>query len=157
MCSLNKRGDVILPAICAKLERSSAVAAVARDGRVASGTIAPAAASFAEEDRSRQPSVFSLVRALVGFFGVDANVDPQLGLYGSFGYDLAFQFEPVKLKHARDPGQRDLLLYLPDSILVVDNPRFTIHFLLKFIICFLLKFIICFFLKFIIFQEGAEH
>jgi anthranilate synthase len=47
----------------------------------------------------------------------------QLGLYGAFGYDLTFQFEPIQLKQTRQPDQRDLVLYLPDEILVVDKQR----------------------------------
>ena len=49
--------------------------------------------------------------------------DRQLGLYGAFGYDLTFSFEPIDMSQARDPEQRDLLLYLPDSIYVVDQDK----------------------------------
>lgn len=51
------------------------------------------------------------------------NGDGQLGLYGSFGYDLTFSFEPIDLAEERDPEQRDLLLYLPDSVYVVDADK----------------------------------
>ena len=44
----------------------------------------------------------------------------QLGLYGAFGYDLTFQFETVALTQRRDATQRDLVLYLPDEIMVID-------------------------------------
>lgn len=49
--------------------------------------------------------------------------DNQLGLYGAFGYDLTFQFEPIKLSQLRDETQRDIVLYLPDEIVVVDQDR----------------------------------
>ncbi len=49
---------------------------------------------MAEEDRSRRPTVFSALREIIAAFAAD---DPHLGLYGAFGYDLAFQFEPVTL------------------------------------------------------------
>lgn len=77
---------------------------------------------FAEEDRSKQPSLFSLVRTVRSIFeGSEAG---QLGLYGAFGYDLTFQFEPVNPKKARDSNdQRDLVMFLPDEIIVVDNQR----------------------------------
>lgn len=78
--------------------------------------------SFSEEDRSRQPSLFSVVRSLVDLFGYEDG-DGQLGLYGAFGYDLTFQFEPIKLTQDRDPEQRDILLYLPDEIVVVDQDK----------------------------------
>lgn len=78
--------------------------------------------TFSEEDRSRQPTLFSVVRALIDMFGFNGG-DRQLGLYGAFGYDLTFQFEPIDLKQNRDPNQRDLLLYLPDTIVVVDQDK----------------------------------
>jgi anthranilate synthase len=49
--------------------------------------------------------------------------DSHLGLYGAFGYDLAFQFEPVRLAIDRSDDQRDLVLHLPDEIWVVDLRR----------------------------------
>ena len=73
---------------------------------------------FEEEERSRQPSTFTVVRALVDLFSCD---DPHLGLYGAFGYDLAFQFEPISLTLPRPSDQRDLVLYLPDDLLIVDH------------------------------------
>ena len=59
----------------------------------------------------------SVVRTLTNLFAYEH--EPQLGLYGAFGYDLTFQFE-VKLHQKRDPSQRDLVLYLLDEILVID-------------------------------------
>ena len=49
--------------------------------------------------------------------------DPHLGLYGAFGYDLAFQFEPVRLRADRPASQRDLVLHLPDELYVLDRKR----------------------------------
>ena len=69
-----------------------------------------------------QPSLFSVVRAMVDLFGYGGD-DGQLGLYGAFGYDLTFQFESIKLAQERDPEQRDLQLFLPDKILVVDQDK----------------------------------
>ena len=62
---------------------------------------------------------------MVDLFGYDSDEsgDLQLGLYGAFGYDLTFQFEPIRLAQERDPTQRDLLLYLADEIVVVDQSR----------------------------------
>ena len=72
-----------------------------------------------EEQRSRQPSIFSLLRAVIELFGNDE--DQHFGLYGAFGYDLAHQFEPVELRLERPADQRDLVLFVPDEILVVDH------------------------------------
>ncbi len=74
----------------------------------------------AEEDRSRRPTVFSALREIIAAFASD---DPHLGLYGAFGYDLAFQFEPVRLRTARPASQRDLVLHLPDELYVLDRKR----------------------------------
>jgi anthranilate synthase len=95
-----------------------------RAGAVASAevTIQETAGAFAEEERSRRPTVFSALREIISVF---AGPDPHLGLYGAFGYDLAFQFEPVRLRHARDDGQRDLVLHLPDRLYVIDRKRET--------------------------------
>ena len=58
------------------------------------------------------------MRALKDMF---ACADDQLGLYGAFGYDIAFQFEPIDLKLTRPADQRDVVLFLPDEILIVDH------------------------------------
>lgn len=78
--------------------------------------------TFSEEDRSKQPSLFSIIRSLVNLFTYEGN-ERQLGLYGTFGYDLTFAFEPIDLKQSRDINQRDLILYLPDQIVVVDQDK----------------------------------
>jgi anthranilate synthase len=76
--------------------------------------------TFTEEERSRRPTVFSVLREIGAAFGC---ADPHLGLYGAFGYDLAFQFEPVRPALDRSDDQRDLVLHLPDEIWVVDLRR----------------------------------
>ena len=80
------------------------------------------AGPVAEEDRSRRPTVFTAVREVIAAFAGD---DPHLGLYGAFGYDLAFQFERVTPRIDRAAGQRDLVLHLPDQLFVVDRKRET--------------------------------
>ncbi len=119
--ALNARGQVLLPAIAAVLEDAPAVAALDRKAEVLSGTIMEPAGRFSEEQRSRQPSIFSLLRAVVDLFRSTA--DPHLGLYGAFGYDLALQFEPLELHLERPKDQRDLVLYLPDDLVIVDHQR----------------------------------
>ena len=53
-----------------------------------------------EEMRSRRPTVFTAIREVIGLF---AGEDPHLGLYGAFGYDLALQFEPLRLAPSGPP------------------------------------------------------
>lgn len=123
--ALNQRGNVLLPAIIQSMEQLKTDGILeditVSDDKVEVKVVPPSeVGSFSEEDRSRQPSLFSVVRSLVDLFGYEDG-DGQLGLYGAFGYDLTFQFEPIDLKQERDPDQRDILLYLPDEIVVVDQ------------------------------------
>src|SRR5207247_9320281 len=60
-------------------------------------------------------------RALVDLFY--SAEDGHLGLYGAFGYDLAFQFEPIAYRLTREPAKRDLVLFLPDRLVIVDHTR----------------------------------
>jgi len=124
VAALNERGRVLLPALSAALGPLPEVAGLDRDE--GAGTLDvhlnPASEAFAEEERSRQPSVFSLLRAILKLFACD---DAHLGLYGAFGYDLALQFEPLRLRAARPDDARDLVLYLPDEVIAVDHRRET--------------------------------
>lgn len=117
--ALNLRGGVLLDAIEPVIKALPEIANykrlkfqllidVKKPGRV-----------FSEDERSRMPSVFTVLRAVVDLFY--SRQDDNLGLYGAFGYDLAFQFEPIEFKIKRPADQRDLVLYLPDSILIVDH------------------------------------
>jgi anthranilate synthase len=117
----NARGRVLLPAIAAAWRGLDAVEHLVECPASLEGAIRAPAGRFAEEARSRQPSLFCLLRALVALF---RHADePHLGLYGAFGYDLAFQFEAIRLRLERRPDQRDLVLYLPDELVVVDHRR----------------------------------
>jgi anthranilate synthase len=144
--ALNERGGVLLPVIGAALHRAADQASASQPGdsppwgnlatgsRAANGTARTAApdvievtigdpgGSFTEEERSRRPTVFSAIREVIAAF---AGPDSHLGLYGAFGYDLAFQFEPVRLARERDGQQRDLVLHLPDQLYVLDRKRET--------------------------------
>src|SRR5713226_1539451 len=119
--ALNARGRVLLSPIAGTLRALDAVERVSATEEVLDGVIRAPAGRFAEEERSRQPSVFSLLRALGALFHHPE--EPHLGFYGAFGYDLAFQFEPIRLRLERPPGQRDLVLYLPDELVIVDHRR----------------------------------
>jgi anthranilate synthase len=119
--TLNSRGRVLLPAIVRALSGLAAVSLDQTGDDRLDGEIAETRQRFPEEMRSRQPSVFSVLRALVDLFA--SPEDQHLGLYGAFGYDLVFQFEPMRLTLPRPEDQRDLVLYLPDEILVVDHMR----------------------------------
>ncbi|MBC8257991.1 MAG: anthranilate synthase component I [SAR324 cluster bacterium] len=85
-----------------------------------SGSVKPMPDFFPEEERSRQPSLFSVIRKIFELF---RSTDPYLGLYGAFGYDLVFQFENIEAKHQRDPEQIDCHLFLPVELVVVDRQK----------------------------------
>jgi anthranilate synthase len=118
--ALNDRGRILLPVVIQAMRQAGEAA-----GETASSfevTVPEAGGTFTEEERSRRPTVFSVLREIIAAF---AGPDPHLGLYGAFGYDLAFQFEPVRLRHARPADQRDLVLHLPDQLYVLDRKRET--------------------------------
>jgi len=117
--ALNERGRILLVTILPVIERLEEVTITAKTPDQCALTLAVPKRNFTEEERSRAPSVFTVLRAIVDLFFSDE--DKDLGLFGAFGYDLAFQFEPIEFQIPRAGDQRDLVLYLPDSILVVDH------------------------------------
>ncbi|MHB8620044.1 MAG: anthranilate synthase component I, partial [Chloroflexota bacterium] len=118
---LNERGQVLLPAIADTLKRLPDIAFLEPGDGKLDGLVREAGDPGAEEQRTRQPSLFSVIRGLLDLFASDA--DPHAGLYGAFGYDLALQFEPISQRMPRAAASRDLLLYLPDELFVVDRRR----------------------------------
>jgi anthranilate synthase len=116
--ALNDRGKILMPAISAALKTHEDVEHFSETDERIDLTVKKPDRDFQEEERSRQPSTFSIVRTLKDLFACN---DDQLGLYGAFGYDVAFQFEPINLKRDRPDDQRDVVLFLPDEILIVDH------------------------------------
>ncbi|GAA3740252.1 anthranilate synthase component I [Salinactinospora qingdaonensis] len=128
--ALNERGRVLLPAVAAALapHGESAEPAESAVDTFEIAIPAPDEAALAgmpEERRSRRPGVFAALRSVVAVFACSTEDDPHLGLHGAFGYDLSFQFEPLQQVLDRDPTDRDLVLHLPDEIVVRDRKRET--------------------------------
>ncbi|GHC65414.1 anthranilate synthase [Limoniibacter endophyticus] len=117
--ALNVRGEQLLKGIVPVVTGLEAVSVTEQGATKLIISIAEPEGPVLEEERSRVPSVFSVLRAVVSLF--KSPEDGNLGLYGAFGYDLAFQFDPIALKLDRKESQRDLVLYLPDEVLVVDH------------------------------------
>jgi anthranilate synthase len=117
--ALNERGQIILPWIADSLKGSADVSLVSICADKVAVKISEPSHTFTEEERSRVPSVFTVLRSIVALFFSD--VDASLGLYGAFGYDLCFQFDPIQYSLKRPDDQRDLVLFLPDEVLVVDH------------------------------------
>src|ERR1017187_9155586 len=90
------------------------------EGEILAGRLKPLPALFPEEERSKQPSAFSILRALIGEFRGEKN--SKLKLVGAFGYDLLFQFEPIEKRLPR-AGHKDLHLFLCDDIWYMDRKK----------------------------------
>jgi anthranilate synthase len=119
--ALNERGVVLLAACGELVAANEDVTDCADAFRSLAFTMRDPEPVLIEEERTRQRTVFTFLRALIAHFA--SPEDEFLGLYGAFGYELAFQFEPVRQRLARDGRQRDLVLYLPDMIYTVDHKR----------------------------------
>ncbi|MEY4589443.1 MAG: anthranilate synthase TrpE [Pseudomonadota bacterium] len=119
--ALNARGHVMLPFLAEQVKSAPFVAAHSLTTSRFDLTIKPSTEAFTEEDRSRQPSVFSVLRLLRDL--LFSSEDAHLGLYGALGYDLAFQFEKIDFVLPRADDQRDMVLFLPDSIFIRDHER----------------------------------
>ena len=115
----NARGVMLAEVIASALDGHPDIAEMASDGDGYRLTVREPTRIYAEEERSKAPTVFSVLRTIVERFRTDA--DPNLGLYGAFGYDLCFQFDPIELARERPEDQRDMVLFLPDQLVVVDH------------------------------------
>lgn len=115
----NDRGRILLPSIAERLQQHSQLQEVQIHEQQITGKVRSTTQTFCEEERSRQPSVFSVIRDVLRTF--ESTEDEHLGLYGAFGYDLVFQFEQLSKTLTRAETQRDLVLYLPDELMIVDH------------------------------------
>jgi anthranilate synthase len=116
--ALNDRGLILLISLADRLYQHPQLTEVKRDRYSLTGFVRKSDRLFSEEERSRQPSVFSVIREIISI--LESPEDDQLGLYGAFGYDLVFQFEQMSKRLQRADDQRDLVLYLPDELVIVD-------------------------------------
>ena len=121
--ALNQRGERLLQIFALQLDDHPHLTSLemACGPAVLRGTVAPMPEYFAEEERSKQPTIFSVLRALVAQMMTEE--DRHLGFYGAMGYDLVFQFEPIELRHERAVIRPDLHLFLPDELVVVDHQK----------------------------------
>jgi anthranilate synthase len=119
--ALNQRGLILISYLSDHLAKCPALEIKDRNSELITGFVCPTTQVFTEEERSKQPSVFSLIREVI--FAFNSNEDEYLGLYGAFGYDLVFQFEKMTKKLPRSTDSRDLILYLPDELTIVDYQK----------------------------------
>ncbi len=121
---LNQRGDALCRMLLPVLESHPHWERFGPGPQGLNGTLKPLPALFPEEERSKQPSAFSILRRLIGEFR--NSKDSRLSLVGAFGYDLLFQFDPIELKLPRGE-QKDLHLLLCDDIYFMDRKREVIE------------------------------
>jgi anthranilate synthase len=121
---LNARGSAINRMLFGALKDHPHWDDFQEDNGTLRGRLKPMPKLFSEEERSRQPSVFSILRALTHEFRNEN--DDKLALAGAFGYDLLFQFEPIPLRLERRM-HKDLQLYLCDDIIYMDRKREVIE------------------------------
>jgi len=119
LIAYNNRGRIFLEPLLSLMQAHEHVATATLNDDTVTLRVIERGGVVSEEERSRAPTVFSVVRSIVDLFRSDE--DPNLGLFGAFGYDLAFQFDDLEFKMDRGDSQRDLVLFLPDEILVVDH------------------------------------
>lgn len=119
--ALNARGVVLLSMLVPLFRMSDEVKVLTQSDSTCQLQVNPSTQVFSEEERSHQPSMFSVLRQILALFKSDD--EPYLGLYGAFGYDLMFQFETIHMAKPRDSTQRDMVLYFPDEIYVVNHRK----------------------------------
>lgn len=118
--ALNTRGEVLLDILLPVLADHPHWESFERRKGTISGRLKPLPRLFSEEERSKQPSAFSILRTLVDEFREAGDV--RLSLVGAFGYDLLFQFEPIEKRLPRT-GHKDLHLFLCDDISYMDRKK----------------------------------
>src|SRR5260370_19352805 len=117
---LNKRGQALAQILFPVLEHHPHWEEFRFQGAALHGRLKPLPKLFPEEERSKQPSAFSILRTVIEEFR--NKDDARLALVGAFGYDLLFQFDPIELQLPR-AGQKDLHLFLCDDIYYMDRKK----------------------------------
>ena len=122
--ALNERGQVLLNLLFPLFENHPHKHWLFRTPHSFTIELKPLADRFPEEERSKQPSPFSLLRTLIEEFRTPD--DSRLALIGAFGYDLLLQFDPIKRSLPRE-SQKDLHLFLCDDIYFMDRKKESIE------------------------------
>src|SRR3954471_5945549 len=118
--ALNDRGEQLVKILSALLGGHPHVKSRVQTPSSVTFELHPLADRFPEEERSKQPSYFSLLRAMVHEFKTPQ--DSRLVLIGAFGYDLLLEFDPIQLRLPRADA-KDLHLFLCDDIYFMDRKK----------------------------------
>lgn len=119
--ALNERGTVLVNMIYSEISLRESYKFLNKEESFIDGEVKEPEGYLTEDKRSRQNSIFTLIRDIKKIFFSEE--DGFLGLYGSFGYDLIYQFEEMDLKKERPVNNEDLVLFIPDSVLIMDHRR----------------------------------
>ncbi|MCB1475053.1 MAG: anthranilate synthase component I [Rhodobiaceae bacterium] len=119
--ALNPRGEILVAFLADALKRAADPMIVIEEtsARRIAGSVPASDAPVEEENRTRRPTIFSLMRQLIAALKIAD--DGLLGFYGAFSYDLVFQLEDLEMKMARADDQRDVVVYLPDQLFAYDR------------------------------------
>ncbi len=118
--ALNQRGRVLIKLLSRFLRDHPDWASFEQSEDRLTGELKPLAGIFSEEERSKQPSPFSILRSFIQEFRNPE--DSRLVFAGAFGYDLLLQFDPIRLRLARGE-QKTLHLFLCDDIFFMDRKK----------------------------------
>ncbi|HEX4166392.1 MAG TPA: anthranilate synthase component I [Bryobacteraceae bacterium] len=122
--ALNQRGEKLIQLLWPVLSGSQQWHAHLALPSAIELSLKPLAERFPEEERSKQPSPFSLLRLLIEEFR--SAEDSRLALLGAFGYDLLLQFDPIRLGLPRD-NAKTLHVFLCDEIYFMDRKKEVIE------------------------------
>ncbi len=122
--ALNGRGEVLLKLFAPLLDGHPDLQSRSTTPNSIAVELKPLAGRFAEEERSKQPSPFSVLRTLVQEFRHPE--DSRLALVGALGYDLLLQFDPIRLRLNRG-NQKHVHLFLCDDIYFMDRKKEVIE------------------------------
>ena len=120
LCALNERGKLLLSMLSRAITDNEHVADHEISADMIRGEVTPMSEDFTEEERSKQPSVFSILRGLCDLLSCE---DEYFSMFGAFGYDLVFQFEPIRFKHDRSEAGPDCHLFLADRVGAIDHQK----------------------------------
>jgi anthranilate synthase len=118
--ALNQRGEVLIDLLRPLVWEHPHWTASLFKTHALTLELKPLPEKFPEEERSKQPSPFSLLRTLVQEFRNPE--DSRLALVGAFGYDLLLQFDPIQL-HLPRQEEKTLHLFLCDDIYFMDRKK----------------------------------
>ena len=121
--ALNEQGKVLLELFERILKGKPFLSSLVLDKGGLLAEIARSSKIFSEEERSNQPSIFSVLREITAAFNFPDISSAHFGLYGAFAYDLIQEFESLELVQERPVDAKRCHLYLPLEVIVIDRRK----------------------------------